>query len=176
MPRISRRRSGGAKRKKRTYWGGIQWPDTGIPGNPSRQILVVLSAQSVEFMSRTAVRIRGFITYMNQGANADLGQVRIVSKLMLVRVDDAGAVPADYIPIDTNEEDIADRQGWTYSTTLKAAPVLLNAEGPTQQVEVDIKAKFRMPSDGKHILVLLSSASASSRALTSGYLRCLTER
>ncbi len=176
MPRGSRggsRKRGG---KKRTYWGGIQFPPTAIPVAAGRLIQVVLSAQAVEFMSRTAVRIRGWVTYANTGADADLGIVGIISKLQLVRLDDAGAVPVDYQPIDTHEEDIADRQGWTYSTVLAAAPVLLNIEGPQQTVELDIKAKFRMPSDGKHVLVMMTQARSVNRGTMAGYIRCLTVR
>ncbi len=125
-------------------------------------------------MSRTGVSIRGWLTYSNSGSAADIGQVRVVSKILVASLLDSGGVSDDTKAIDTHEEDIAWRQLWTYSTLLESPAVIL--EGRNLTIEVNVKVKFKLPNDGKHALVMMTQSDVVNRATLTGYLRVLAQR
>jgi len=175
MPRTSRRRSGGRSAKRR-YWSGLQWPETAIPATTAKLGLVLIDRTTSERMDRTMVAIRGFITLQNGGLNADTTTVNVLSKIMLVRLNDAGDIPSDYQPIDTHQEDISDRQCWSHQVALAASGTNLEIENPQLTIEINVKVKWRIPPDGKHAMILMQQADLTLCAISSGYLRALTVR
>jgi len=172
---MTRRRTGrgsGAKKRTQTYWAGIQFPTTAI--TTGRLINVLVDKTVGEFMSRTIVSVRGWITYANHGSDSVNGPVRVASKLGLVDANDAGTLN-EFQPLDTDQEDIARRQLWTYSTIIPQTE--LNAgEGRVIQVEINVKVKIKLPPTGKALFVMVHSADITNRAVIAGYLRALTVR
>ena len=170
MPRNSRRRSGG--RGRRTYyWDGIQFPLTNVPA--TGQPFELIGATSQEFMPATLVRVRGFLTAGHVGSASNVQNTLLSLKLMYLELNDAGALTGDDTAIDTNEEDIAKRQLWTYHT---AFPITVDTEegkGLFITIEVDVKVKIRLDPSGKRTLVLLADASATNAIQIAGYLRAL---
>ncbi len=166
-----KRRGRGRQAPRRGYyWDGLQFPITNISSAGTIFELVGPTAQ--EFMPGTIVRSRGHLTLKNAGTDATNGGVEAALKMMYLEVNDAGTVTGDHQAIDTNEEDIARRQLWTYHT------VMAQREGATVQpdtvrLEVDVRVKIKLEASGKMILALLADAAAGNRAQLSGYLRTL---
>ncbi len=170
MPRGSRRRYAPQKRGK--YWDGLQWPLTNT--NVAGTVLVLVGSVAQEFMPATMTRIRGFISLSNSSTDAATAGVTVGAKIMYVELDDALAMTGDHAALDTHEEDIAQRQLWTYHHRLHAAGANLDA-GDIDRVtiEVDVKVKIVLEPHGKKALVLLLDASDTNRVQSVGYLRCL---
>ena len=162
----ARRRTGGGGRKKRgTYWDGIQFPTTSLTTTQAVFVLVDTTAQ--EFMPATLERIRGSLNVRSFHATSN---VAVRMKIMYVEVNDAQTMTGDHAATDTHEEDIAIRQLWTKSM---AMPALDENANSIENFEIDVKAKLKLEPSGKKLLVLLVDASAASSAVLSGYLRCL---
>ncbi len=159
---MSRRRA-----KRSYYWDGLQWTTTAIDATAVAFELINSTRQ--EFMPSTLVRIRGQIAVRSFHATTT-GTLQM--KIMYVEVNDAQTMTGDHAPIDTHEEDIAQRQLWTHSQFL--AP--LDELGPNYNtIEVDVKSKLRLESHGKKILVLLAQCGTANTCSIMGYLRCCTE-
>lgn len=166
----SRQRSGGRARRG-FYWDGLQWPLTNVSQTGAALVLVDTSAQ--EFMPATLVTIRGWIHFSNSDTDAATGGVTVGGKIMYVEVNDAQSMTGDHAAIDTHEEDIAQRQLWTYHNRLATAGANLDAgDIHSVEVEVNVKVKIKLEPHGKKLLVLLLDATVASRMQTVGYLRC----
>ena len=117
-------------------------------------------------MPATLMSVRGWMTYIQTADTA----VHFASKMMLVEYDDAGAMPMDHEAIDTDEEDIARRQLWTYYGYFNPRAATTREQ---ITIEVNVKIKIRIPSAGKHALVVVSDAEVTNRVFIAGYLRGL---
>lgn len=122
-------------------------------------------------MPGTLVRIRGHISCINGGSDSVNGPTTLGLKIMYVEVNDAGTMTGDHAGIDTHEEDIAQRQLWTWHGRLGQSV----AAGPEDRIhiEVDVRAKLKLIASGKFILALIADATPSNRAQIVGYLRTL---
>ncbi len=173
MPRGSQRRSGGRGRssRRRGYWDGIQFPSTAI--QTSGVVFVLVGSTATEFMPATCVSIRGWLWWQASGTAADVGAVQVYNKIMLVEVNDAQTMSGDHQAQDTHEEDIAQRQLWTYATQLPRAKVdTQETENEVVRIEINVRVSIKLPSHGKKLLVLLADSSIDNRANMGGYLRC----
>lgn len=170
---MTRRRTshGGSRRKKLAYyWDGVQFPPTLV--TTARLFSVLVDRVDSEDRGRVLQTIRGYLTYQNGGTDAQNGAVRVVSKIMMFNLNDAGAVTDDTGAIDTQEEDIALRQLWTYSTVLPGA-LGLPADSLPVTIEIEVKVKIVIPPNGKVNVALMTAADVTNRCLLSGYLRAL---
>jgi len=165
------RRISRGRKKTHYYWDGLQWPETTL--GSSRVILILVGTTATEFMGRTLVSVRGYLSFLSL---ATANPVRVASKLVLIELNDAGTITSDVFPIDTHEEDISWRQLWSYSNLLSEAPTAGNSILAGAQIEINVKVKIKLPNDGKHALALISQADVASSCSFAGYLRCLTAR
>lgn len=173
MTARSRRGSGrrGGSSKKGTYWDGIQFPSTAI--GSAGTVIELIAPTAQEFMPATMDRIRGHLWFQNGGSDADTGAVGVACKIMYLEINDAGTITGDHQGIDTHEEDIAQRQLWTYITQLPRANAdTEETKNEIVRIEVDVRVSIKISSAGKHILALLADATAGNRANFGGYLRC----
>ena len=150
-------------KRRRYYWDGLQFPATNVPVANNVHVLVGTTAQ--EFMPGTVVRVRGSLCLMSTDSSA----TEVGMKLMYVEFNDAQTMSGDHLPIDTHEEDIAARQLWTYYTTIRGSTA--GQPDDIRQIDLDVRSKVRLVPSGKMSLVLLSSATTTSRASISGYVR-----
>ena len=160
-------KSGG--RKAGFYWDGLQVPSTNVTTAGVVNVIVDTTAQ--EFMPATVVSVRGFLNLTADGSDAANGRVRIAAKIMYVEVNDAQVMTGDHNAIDTHEEDIAQRQLWSYSSLLPA-----NQSGGAaafENVELNVKTSIRMEPHGKKLLVLLLQSDVANRARFALYSRVL---
>lgn len=147
------------------YWDGLQWAATSIDTTVVSFVLIDTTAQ--EFMPATLIRIRGNLGVRSFHATS---QVAMTLKIMYVEVNDAQSMTGDHAPIDTHEEDIAQRQ--LYATTFQMPPL----DEPGNNIrnwEIDVKAKLKLEPHGKKLLVLLAQCDGATSANLNGYLRCL---
>ncbi len=166
----SRRRSGGRGGRKGFYWDGLQWPLTNVGTGGAALVLVDTTAQ--EFMPATLVTIRGFMSMSCSDTDAATAGVTVGAKIMYVEVNDAQTMTGDHAALDTHEEDIAQRQLWTYHNRLQAAGANLDAgDIHTVEIEINVKVKIKLEPHGKKLVVLLLDASSNSRLQSVGYLR-----
>jgi len=171
---VARRTAGTRSRKKPSYrWDGLQWPSTGVPVSPSQTLLILIDETTIQDRGGTLERIRGHITVGNWGGAAEAGKVQWAAKILLVEMNDAGAMTGDHRAIDTDQDDIAVRQLWTYNVLLPASATDTAENEGFVVVEVDVKIRIRLPPSGKSALIFLSSADVVNRAVIAGYLRCL---
>ncbi len=122
-------------------------------------------------MPGTLVRIRGNLVIANTGSDRTNGATDVGLKIMYVEVNDAGTISGDHAGIDSEEEDIANRQLWAMMTRVMKATADDNS--PRVEVEVDVRAKVKLVASGKWILALLADATTANRAQMTGQLRCL---
>ncbi len=124
-----------------------------------------------EFMPGTLVRIRGWVTLANSGANKAASGVSYGMKIMYVEVNDAGTMTGDHQALDTHEEDIANRQLWARAGRLSVTDA--SANDASVDIEIDVKAKLKLRASGKWILALLLDTNADSKLESTGYIRAL---
>ncbi len=158
----SKRRGGGAKRKT-YYWDGLQWPITAMD-SLNGEVFELVNPTAVEFMPRTLERIRGFVG-LDAGSTA---KNRVAMKIMMLKLSDAGSVPLDNQAIDTFEEEIADRQLWTWSGMTQD-----DSSNDHISIEIDVKVKIRIPSAGRYGIFLLADPTIIDVTNITGYLRVL---
>ncbi len=152
---------------KRFRWDGLQWPPTNL--TTAATVFVLVDAVAVEFMPATMVSVRGILTFQATSTASN----RVVAKLLAIHVNDAGTMTDDITGIDTDEEDIAVRQLWTYSY---AQPTVATDNGKkTESVEVVVKTKIALPASGKTLIALVMNAQVTTRSESIGYLRCLLQ-
>ncbi len=167
LKRVSRRRQ-----KRGYYWDGIQFVSTGIATAGAVFVLVDTVAQ--EFMPATCVRIRGHVTVGHWGSASMTAKGQVFMKIMYVEVNDAQAMTGDHSGQDSHEEDIAQRQLWTYSELFPEA-IGEVGQGLSSQIEIDVKSKIRLEPHGKKLLVLIVDAVAVNHIVISGYVRALLQ-
>ncbi len=154
------------------YWDGLQVGSTNI--GSSGTVFELVNPVAQEFMPATLVRVRGYLQIANSGTDAANGGVQAAAKLMYIEVNDAGTITGDHQAIDTDEEDIAARQLWTWQGQLQERGAAADAsDTDTVRIEVDVRVKLKLVASGKKILALLMDASSANRAVANMYLRCL---
>ncbi len=160
-----------ARRRRRSiYWDGLQFPLTNIAAGATVFVLVDTVAQ--EFMPATVQRIIGNIQLSNSGSDAATAGVGVGLKIMYVEVNDAQTMSGDHRGIDTNEEDIAQRQLWAWHGRLQSAGANLDAgDIESLHFQIDMHGKLKLEPHGKKLLVLIAHATAVNRAQISGNLR-----
>ncbi len=165
---MARRRS--RKPSRGTYWDGLQTVLTNIPSAGAALILVDATAQ--EFMPATMDGIRGFMYLANSGSDAATAGVLCGCKIMYLETDDAGVITGDWNGLDTDEEDIAERQLWSYMRHFVTRGAAADASDTSEvNIELEVKAKVKLSSSGKKKLLLLVDASPTNRLQMTCYLR-----
>ena len=149
--------------RKTYYWDGLQWPLTSM-NSLNGEVFELVNPTAVEFMPRTMERVRGFI-----GLTADsTARNVIVMKIMMLKLEDSGSVNPDNQAIDTFEEEIAQRQLWTWTGMTQDA-----SRHDHIIIEVDIKVKIKIPSAGRYGIFLLADPTIVDVTSIFGYLRVL---
>ena len=144
------------------YWDGIQIPNTNLGASIAAPVIVDTTAQ--EFMPATLIRVRGHLSLKATTSTANV----VRAKMMYVEVNDAQVMTGDHAPIDTHEEDIAQRQLWTHQYIQSA----INTNGSVD-VPIDVKAKLKLEPHGKKLLVILIEAANTTRTEFALNVRCL---
>lgn len=154
------------RKQRRYYWDGLQFPNTNVPSTVAVFELVGSTAQ--EFMPGTVQAIRGSICLVS----TDTSATDVALKIMYVEVNDAQVMSGDHTGIDTHEEDIAQRQLWTYYTNIRGATA--GQPDDVRQIDLNVRSKLRLDPAGKKLLVLLATANTTARCSISGYIRVCT--
>ncbi len=169
---MAKRSGRGSRRAPVRYTlGGVQWPTTDI--STLGVALVVVSELHVERHGQLTVeRIRGNVHIFNSDTDATGGGVQVAAKILLVELDDAGAVTGDHSGIDTHEEDIAVRHLWMQNVRCSANAVADEFRDGGYNLEVDVKVRIKISSP-KQALLLFMASNVSNRGQSCGYLRSL---
>ncbi len=153
------------------YTDGLQWPLTNVPSTGVVLVLVDTTAQ--EFMPATLQRIVGYVDIANSGSDAATAGSDAAFKIMYVEVNDAQTMSGDHAGIDTHEEDIAQRQLWTFNGRFHTMGANADAGDIDRlRIPIDMRGKLKLEPHGKKLLVLIGDATASNRIQVTGYLRC----
>ncbi len=169
-PRRGRGRPGGFSKPKPTFkWSGLQVGSTDVPTTGVAFVLVG-GVEIERYGKCTVMGVRGWMEFANSDSDAANGVVRANAKLMKLQINDAGTLTGDDQAIDTNEEDIAKRQLWTYQSILTKQLADGLTHRRVQSVEVRVKVVLGHP---KEELVMLCDSSASNRLQVNLYLRAL---
>ncbi len=171
----ARRTSRGRSRsRKRVYTDGLQWPLTNIGASNTLFELIGTTAQ--EFMPAKLDRIIGNMTLANSGSDAATAGVDVGLKIMYVEVNDAQTITGDHKGIDTNEEDIAQRQLWAWHGRLQTMGAAADASDiDVIQFDIDTHGSLTLEPHGKKLLLLIADATAANRAQITGNIRIFLE-
>ncbi len=171
MPRHARSRSRGRSRpSKPTYkWSGLQVGSTDVPITGVAFVLV--GGTEIERYGKcTVVAVRGFVEVANGDTDSANGVVRFGLKLMKLPIDDAGLLTGDDQGLDSDEEDIAKRQLWSWHGLLDKRLADGNTQRRVQEVYVKVGVILGHP---KEELILLLDASVGNRLQANCGLRVL---
>ncbi len=169
MPGRQTRRGGGRGRSKPTYkWTGLQWSPTDV-GTAGVAFVLAGGVEVERYGKCTVERVRGFIRCANTDSDSLNGVARLGLKMMALEINDAGTKTGDDSGLDTDEEDIAKRQLWTYYTVLEPEE---DAYNDVVRIEIDVKVRIFLMHP-KQELMLLADCAVNDRLRVDGYLRVL---
>ena len=164
-------RSGGGGSRRRFAWDGIQVGSTGVA--QAGAALVLVDGTTVENRPGTVTRIVGDITLGNWGTAAEAAKVAYFCKILVVELNDAGAMSGDHAGLDTNEEDVGARQLWTAAGLLPESATDVGENEGYVNLHIDVKGQQKIPPGGKHALVMLIDADGDNRLVIAAYVRVL---
>ncbi len=149
-------------------WTGLQAGNTAI--TTGGVAFVIVSGVEIERYGRcTLERIVGHLTFRMTDSDAGTGPSRVAVKVMKLAINDAATLTGDDQAIDTDEEDIAKRQLWSYFSTMEPETASYFDVRP---IEIDIRVRVKLLHP-KEEVILLTDVSVNNRVLMDVNLRAL---
>lgn len=164
-----RRGRGRSGTQRQTVWRGVQFENIAVPAATDTFLVIVQQSDVEKYGKVTVVNIKGGMTFHNTDSDAAGGVVRVGAKILKWRVDDAANITDDVSGRDTDQEDIEQRQLWTYMDFFRASSANLVVN---RRVEISLKAMIVLGAEKEELGIVMTS-SVVNRIRVTGYVRAL---
>ncbi len=165
-----RRRFSRTSKRSATVWRGNQFENIAI-GTGETFIVLVQRSDLEKYGKCTVVAVRGGVTFHISDTDSANGPARVGAKILKWRINDASAVTDDVSGLDAHEEDIEQRQLWTYTDYFSEEST---NHKENRRVEIFIKGGIILGGE-KEEFGLVATSNVATRMRMTGYLRALVK-